>query len=140
MTIFGEWIVEAAKVANRNAVEHGFWDDPKDFGTTIALFHSEVSEAFDEYRDGRGMHETYFKCPEHGNLEPGKVSERRDDGTFRCRMCWEVAKPEGIPTELADILIRVLDYVGQHKIDIVTAGNDKHAYNVTRPHKHGRVV
>lgn len=46
-------------------------------------------------------------------------------------------KPEGIPSELADILIRVLDVAAYHQMDIARAVADKMAYNETRPMRHG---
>jgi len=46
-------------------------------------------------------------------------------------------KPEGIPSELADIIIRVLDICGFHGIDIAHALADKMAYNETRQYRHG---
>lgn len=140
MNIFGPEMMQSARIAHENAKNHGFWDQPKEFGTTIALIVGEASEAHDEHRDGRGPLETYYKCPNHGNLDADKVSPQQDDGTFLCPACWEIVKPEGIPTEMADIIIRVLDYVGWAGIDIVTAGNNKHAYNVTRPYMHGKIV
>lgn len=46
-------------------------------------------------------------------------------------------KPEGIPTELADVIIRVLDYCGYAGIDIDAAISQKHEYNKSRPYRHG---
>ena len=46
-------------------------------------------------------------------------------------------KPEGIPIELADVIIRVLDYCGYAGIDIDAAISQKHEYNRTRPYRHG---
>ena len=46
-------------------------------------------------------------------------------------------KPEGIPIELADVIIRVLDLCGRYGIDIEAAIREKHAYNLTREHRHG---
>lgn len=46
-------------------------------------------------------------------------------------------KPEGIPSELADIIIRVLDICARHHINIADAIADKMAYNETRPYRHG---
>lgn len=37
--------------AHANAVAHGFYDRPREFGTAIALIHSEVSEALEAYRE-----------------------------------------------------------------------------------------
>lgn len=38
-------ITELVGRAHDNAVKHGFWDPPLNFGTAIALIHSELSEA-----------------------------------------------------------------------------------------------
>lgn len=46
-------------------------------------------------------------------------------------------KPEGIPIELADVIIRVLDYCGYAGIDIDATISQKHEYNKTRPYRHG---
>lgn len=46
-------------------------------------------------------------------------------------------KPEGIPSEMADIIIRVLDICADREIDIATAIADKMAYNETRAYRHG---
>jgi NTP pyrophosphatase (non-canonical NTP hydrolase) len=47
------------------------------------------------------------------------------------------SKPEGIPAELADCIIRILDYCGKEGIDIEEAVKIKHQYNKTRPYRHG---
>ena len=46
-------------------------------------------------------------------------------------------KPEGIPSEFADIIIRILDMCAYHDIDIAAAIADKMAYNETRSYRHG---
>lgn len=95
-----------------NSVQHGFYDEPRDFDRTLMLIVGEVTEAHEEFRDGRPFTQIYY---------------REHDG-----------KPEGIPTELADILIRLLDTAAHLGIDIAAAVAEKHAFNKTRPHKHGR--
>ena len=47
-------------------------------------------------------------------------------------------KPEGYPTELADIIIRTLDLAYMLGIDIDAAVQEKLAFNATRGHKHGK--
>jgi hypothetical protein len=46
-------------------------------------------------------------------------------------------KPEGIPSELADIIIRVFDAAVEYGIDIEDQVRMKMAYNATRQHRHG---
>lgn len=45
-------ITELVRNAHENAVNKGFWDKPREFGTMIALIHSELSEALEAHRQG----------------------------------------------------------------------------------------
>lgn len=38
-----------SKEVHKNAVEHGFWEREVTFGEIVALCHSELSEALEEY-------------------------------------------------------------------------------------------
>lgn len=53
------------------------------------------------------------------------------------RTIYGMTGAESIPIELADVIIRVLDYCGYAGIDIDAAISQKHEYNKTRPYRHG---
>lgn len=45
-------IKSLVQIAHDNAKQKGFYDKPKEFGTLMALIHSEVSEALEADRRG----------------------------------------------------------------------------------------
>ncbi|MCD8286475.1 MAG: hypothetical protein LUD50_04555 [Clostridia bacterium] len=93
--------------------EHGWWDLRETFGDQTALCHSELSEALQAYRDGHRIDETW----------------EGPDG-----------KPEGVPTELADCVIRIMDLFEQYGMDLEDTLKAKNSYNATREYRHGGKV
>lgn len=77
--------------------------------TELALIITEASEAIEEVRNGRAADEVYFSG----------------------------GKPEGVPTELADIVIRALDFADKRGIDLDAEIDRKLTYNATRGYRHG---
>ncbi len=104
-------IQEAQMAAHENSKTKGFWEtEHRNIGMKLALIHSEVSEALEEYRNDRPLGEIYY--------ENGK-------------------KPCGFPSELADIVIRVFDLAGYLGIDMSDMIKEKLIYNETRDYLHG---
>ena len=91
---------EFAQEVHQNAVEHGWWDKPITFGDIVSLCHSEISEALEEFRAGRPM--VYFV--ETNGFVVTAMDERQGE------------KLEGIAVELADCVLRILDWMGKEGI------------------------
>jgi NTP pyrophosphatase (non-canonical NTP hydrolase) len=110
------------------AKSKGWYEEGKEKtpGEAIALMHSELSEALEEVRDRRPLAELYYETTGHRTIVGSLVQA---DGTL--------AKPCGFPSELADVIIRILDFSGRHGIDIERAVLEKMDYNATRPVRHG---
>lgn len=109
MAILAEAALRAlAEQANRTAHEKGWYENPDPVGVRIALMHSEASELLEHYRKGV-EHQPCSKVPSITNAEE----------------------------ELADLIIRVLDFSVAEGYDVGRAVVEKMAFNLTRPHKHG---
>lgn len=119
-----ESLNDFAKEVHQNAVDHGFYDDGLRFGELIALCHSELSEALEEYRNHMPL--VYF-VDETGCIE-------KDMSRYNGQ------KLEGIATEMIDCMLRVLDWLGSMEVDVENLLRLKHEYNKTRPYKHGGKV
>lgn len=100
---------ELAKEAHEISKSKGFYDMQPDLMTQLVLVHAEVSEAVE--------------------------AERIGDSRLRID---DKGKPEGVPSELADVIIRVLDICANRNIDIDEAVTKKLAYNKTRAFMHGK--
>ncbi len=100
------------KAVHQNATAHGFWPTLRTVETwlsKIALIHSEASELTEAVRKG----------------DPR-------------RPCVKVPQITVEAEELADLVIRAMDYAEARKIDLMQAIFLKHAFNQTRPFKHGK--
>lgn len=108
----------------QNSEDKGFHDnEPTDAaelaiynGNRLMLIVSEAAEALEEIRGGRPANETYYSG---GDLSL-------------------IKKPEGVPSELADIVIRCFDFAGSNGFDLGQIIQEKLAYNTSRQHMHGK--
>jgi NTP pyrophosphatase (non-canonical NTP hydrolase) len=91
-------------------------------GNKLMLIVSEVAEAQDELRKGHRAHHTYY---------PTQAADPGTNGPVQ-------HKPEGVPSELADVVIRVLDFCYTENIDLEIIIEEKLAFNQSRPRLHGK--
>lgn len=109
---------ELCEESHKTALEKGWHDSERSIGDYISLFHSELSEALEEARNGHPLDYIY--------LESGP-------NTF------DPKKPCGFIIEIADLLIRLGDFLKKNHLDkdIDMALRMKMSYNKTRPYRHG---
>jgi len=113
-------INELVYQAHLNAVLHGFHDIPREFGTLIALIHSELSEA----------------------LEADRHNKRADLTAFQKGIPYDISfetyMKDTIEDELADAVIRIADLCGLYGIDLDAHIQAKMFYNKSRESLHGK--
>ncbi len=102
-----KYLNDLGEAAYETAKAKGWHEEELHVPTKLALIHSEVSEALECFR----------------NNEPDTVGP---DG-----------KPEGVASELADVIIRTVGLAVAMGIDIDAAVELKMDFNRTRPYKHG---
>lgn len=104
-----EWQKEVYQIAKDKGWHET--DNEKSFIECLMLIVSELSEAVEEYRNNRKFDEIYTKVGSN--------------------------KIEGIPVEMADVVIRIFDTCEQFGINLEEALLIKSEYNKTRDYRHG---
>lgn len=104
---------------------------PRNVGELIALLHSEVTEAFEAHRNNEPVLWYQYDSPLGKTTPTGEFAQQAVVAGET------LGKPQGIASELADVIIRILDMAHELDIPLITAVIDKHRYNQTRPYRHG---
>lgn len=119
------FINDLAAEIYQNNKEKGFHEQPHEFGTYIALIHSELSEAIEAHRKQKRADLDSFTI-DNG---PGDEFKRSFENHIK----------DTIEDELADAIIRLLDLAATLDIDIEEHIRLKMDYNKTREYKHGKL-
>lgn len=106
-------IKELQRAAYKNAEARGFHSKRPNIWKFIGNLHAECSEAWEEAR--------------RPDFDPARIYYNAA----------KPEKPEGLPVELADLLIRIADTAEIFGIDLEAAVRLKMAYNKTRSYRHG---
>ena len=100
-----------AKEIHQNAKDKGFWDSPRNTGELFMLIISEASEALEAHRKVRKADLKQFALPNNGNVT--------DEQWFK--ISFENCIKDTTADEIADVVIRILDYCASQEIEIKPA-------------------
>jgi NTP pyrophosphatase (non-canonical NTP hydrolase) len=136
-------IEELQSQVHKTALEHGWWPlivtskniidfEQVNIPEKLMLMVSELGEALEFYRDDVGMLGPVYWLSESNEWVNDK--EKEINKTIEALAS---TKPDGFWVEIADVIIRILDLAGAYDIDMEELVKLKHAYNKTRPYRHG---
>ena len=115
-----------------NAIEKGFYDNPREIGTLLMLIVSELAEALEADRKGQ-----YTSFGAYNRAEKELVIED-SFGKIEFATLFNAYIKNTLEDELADTIIRVLDLCGHLNIDIERHVDMKRKYNKLREKLHGK--
>lgn len=105
-------LVHVSHAVSRSKGWYDGEDARRNIPEMLALLHSEISEALEDYRTQKVPLSTLGLFDEKG-------------------------KPIGFASEIADVAIRLGDLCGYLGINLTAAVVEKTTYNKTRPYRHG---
>lgn len=110
-------------------------------GTKLMLMVTELAEGLEEIRAGHAPAETYYPAgpvPASLAVEFSSGEEAQAHWEAQHAANTDPKKAEGLPSELADTVIRALSLAYELDIDLDAAIEDKLQYNATRAYRHGK--
>jgi NTP pyrophosphatase (non-canonical NTP hydrolase) len=129
------------------------WDEMQD-AKRLFLIAGEAVEAFEELRAGHGPNETYYSLSRdyqgfaseaagvnlamHRKGDKVTAQYKADVEQVDSEGALGLFKPEGVPAELADVVIRIFDFCGTRGIDLGAIILEKAEFNTTREQHHGK--
>jgi NTP pyrophosphatase (non-canonical NTP hydrolase) len=140
------------KEAHETALSKGWWREthPRTLGDVLMTFQEEILEAFREFNNKNLVNQTVGEMVHEVKAFREFKQESEDDPdasltgyTYELLSLFEfdwdrdTHKPVGFVIELADLLIRVLDFCAFTDMPIEEALKEKLRYNKTRPRRHG---
>lgn len=118
----------------------------------LALIGTEISEAVEQLRSGFSADYAYYELPgADGRKISVSASDLDDERTLGDLDALGVdlaapRKPEGVPSEIIDVIVRAVDLIGEVNkerladsigINFGETLDEKLTYNATRGHRHG---
>lgn len=116
-----------AKDIHVGNVLKGFYDKPREIGTALMLVVSELSEALEA--DRKRLYNN------SDTLLPDRIPSTNNK---KFKDWFEKNIKDTVNDEIADAIIRLLDFCAWQNIDIDRHIKLKLAYNKMREHKHGK--
>jgi NTP pyrophosphatase (non-canonical NTP hydrolase) len=136
-------ITTLAIAVSNCAHAHGWWNDDdgnkidRNMGEMLMLMTSELAEALESHRNSEPY--LWYQHNFGPGLMHGPDEFSKPDETYSAEREFrgKLGKPEGVASEFADVIIRILDTCHTLDIPIIAALLDKHEYNISRPFRHG---
>lgn len=108
-------IKELVQAAHQNAISKGWWEEERTYSELITLTHSEVSEALEDVRNGHNPNEMWYEYKNwDGRILKSDIAKTHLYNPHTDVSTKEIGKPCGVPSELADICIRIFDIAGKY--------------------------
>jgi NTP pyrophosphatase (non-canonical NTP hydrolase) len=105
----------------------------------IALALNQFSKLVHDNAQNKGFYEGTFNDAEKIALMHSELSEALESLRAGDPVSEKLPAHSHTCEELADCIIRILDYAWAKNYNIGWACVEKHAFNLNRPHKHGKV-